>query len=525
MMKLIKVLGLTLGLILSQASAALILNGIASYENLRKEFYIASLYVTAPSSDPQAIINSNQSKRMAIKVTAKRWSPRRWSLMWQNDIAINNPYGSDKDVTNQLMVFSGFLEKPLTAGDEIIIDYIATQGTSVFINNIKIMQTPTAQLFDHLLNAWIGKFPPTGEFKKQILSAASNANSKDLKARYNSINYVSERSQLIASWIQASKDAELAVLKAKAKALAKQAKKAEQARQQALALKKKKQQAKQKAALNIKPKKIIVPVVKPRPIKTYVAPKKAVKKKKPTKKTKIASIKVANKGLSKKQIAAHNKYYQALYQWKLRREIRDAITYPPWAKTFGQKGTVNISFTVNRKAQVSKLNNGEGTASELLVSEVQNAINNVVPFILPPDSLAGSEWPVTFSYIFNPKGAAQPYLKKPIKPSSLISASKLSRAQYKKILSQYIDEIKEDIEHRIKYPVWSKNLNHKGIVEIEIKISSEGVVQQYKEIKLTRHKTLNQEVLDAIEASQPLPPIPDVLKLNSTKLRVKHKFK
>ncbi len=527
MIKQIKILGLTLGLILglmlSQTSAALVLNGIASYENLRKEFYIASLYATNPSSAPLEIINSNQSKRMAIKVTAQRWSPRRWSLMWQNDIAINNPYASDEEIINQLMTFSGFLEKPLIAGDEVIIDYIATQGTSVFINNIKIMQTTTAQLFNHLLNAWIGKYPPSGEFKKQILNTTSNADSQALKTRYSSINYVGERSRLITSWIQSRKDAEQAALKAKAKALAKKAKKEEE-RKKALALKNKKEKAK-KVAKNKKTKKTVVAVTKPKPVKTYVAPKKTVKKKKISKKTKIASVKVSKKSLTKKQKAAHNKYYQALYQWELRREIRNAVTYPQWAQRFGQKGTVKANFTVNRKAQVSKLSNGGGATSELLISEVQKAIKNVVPFILPPDALSGKEWPITFSYVFNPKDDAQPYLKKPKKPSSLVSSSKISRTQYKQILSQYIDEVKKDIEQRIEYPNWAKKLNQKGVVEIEITIDREGSVKSHKEITVTRHKTLNQEVLNAIETSQPLPPIPEMLKLNSTTLRVKHKFK
>jgi len=524
MMKLMQLAGLIICLSLNNTSFALTLNGIASYELLRKEIYIAALYLIEPSDNPNTILTSNQSKRMAIKVTAKRWSPRRWSRMWQNDIAINNPFANDDELTNHLMLFSGFLDAPLTRGDEILIDYIATQGTSVSINNVKIIQTPTSQLFNYLLNVWIGKLPPSGDFKRRILNPDNDDIGQTLKSRFNSINYTHERSQLISSWIKARKDAELAVLNAQAEAQAKALAKLalEKAREKAQA----KAQQDKAAKLKTQQKAKAVALAKPKPTKTYIAPKKKIKKKKkPDKPKKIASLKTIKSANSKKQLAAQALYYQDLYQWELRREIRSAINYPPWAQKFGQKGTVKMTFTVNRKGQVSKLINGDDSISELLVGEVKNAIFDVVPFILPPDALSGSEWAFSFSYQFDPKGSAQSYLKKPRMPTSLLSNNKLTRAQYNKILSQYIDDIKAAIADRIEYPVWSKKLNHRGTVEIEIKLNREGLVQTRKDITLTRHETLNQEVRNAIEQSQPLPPIPESLKLNSTRVKVKHKFK
>ena len=518
MMKLMHLAGLIVCLSLSNASFALTLNGIASYELLRKEIYIAALYLIEPSDNPHTILTSSQSKRMAIKVTAKRWSPRRWSRMWQNDIAINNPFASDDELTNQLMLFSGFLDSPLTQGDEILIDYIATQGTSISINNVKIIQTPTSQLFNYLLNVWIGKLPPSGNFKRRILSANNDELGQALKSRFNSINYTNQRSLLISSWIKARKDAELAVLNARAKAQAKALAK--------LAVEKAKEKQEKTRELKAQQKAKAVALTPPKPIKTYVAPKKKInKKKKPHKPKKIASLKTVNTAKSKKQLAAQDLYYWDLYQWELRREIRSTINYPPWAQKFGQKGTVKMAFTVNRKAQVSNLVNENDNISELLVGEVKNAISDVVPFILPPDALSGSEWAFSFSYQFDPKDSAQSYLKKPRMPTSLLSNNKLTRAQYNQILSLYIDDIKAAIGDRIEYPVWSKKLNHRGSVEIEIKINREGLVQTSKDITLTRHESLNQEVRNAIEQSQPLPPIPEALKLNSTKVKVKYKFK
>ncbi len=516
MLKSLQLLGVILSLSLAAPTFALTLNGIAKYELLRKEIYIASLFLSERSDNAQTILTSSQNKRMAIKVTSKRWSPRRWSRMWQNDIAINNPFVSDDELIGQLMMFSGFLDAPLVQGDEIIIDYVVGVGTNITINNVKIISTTSGQLFNLLANAWIGKLPPSGEFKRRILGTDKDALSQTLNERYNGVNYTNPRSQLISSWIKTRKDAELAELKKKAKELA-------DVKAAALA-KVKKEKARADKDRKAKSKKVIVNA-KPKPVKTYVAPRKVAKKKKFSKPKKIASVKRSSKKLSKEQLAAQNKYYLDLYQWELKREIRSAINYPQWALKFGQKGTVKINFTVTRKGVISKLTNVDDNISELLTAEVQNAIKDVVPFILPPDALSGSAWAVSFSYKFDPKSRSQSYLKKPVMPASLSSSSKLSRAQYKKILSQYIDEIRAMITDNIKYPVWSKKLKHTGTVEIEIQVNREGLVESSKDIKLTRHENLNQEVRSAIEKSQPLPSIPEALKLNSTKLKVKYKFK
>jgi hypothetical protein len=76
MLKSRQLLGLILGLSLPSTSFSLTLNGMASYEVLRKEIYIASLYLTETS---------------------------------------NNHSVSDDKLTQQLMTFSGLLDAPFGA--------------------------------------------------------------------------------------------------------------------------------------------------------------------------------------------------------------------------------------------------------------------------------------------------------------------------------------------------------------------------------------------------------------------------
>lgn len=496
-----------------QSSFALELNGIGSYTQLRKEFYIGALYLTEKSNDPKSIHENGTSKRMALKVMAKRWSPRRWSLQWQNDIAINNTAQGSSNLTDHLLTFTGFLDDNLIRGDEITIDYISSVGTIIKINDVKVINTPTSELFDFLLNAWIGKLPPTGEFKDGILGN-SPENNQALLNRYNSITYSSSRTQLIASWITKRENALLADLRAKEAIEKEKLERARQAKQKA------ENQAQANALLLAKQK------AEKKRKKTYQPPKSVAKKKAITKKKKIVSApSKPSTSKSKKVIAQENQYYLNLYRWELIREIRNAVEYPAWAKKFGQKGNVTLNFSVNRQAEVSDIKGDNSQVSGLLVTELTRAILNVTPFILPPDALPGNQWPMSISYNFDPKFDDQPYLKKPTLPDSLNNTKGISRAQYKSILSQYIDDVKTIINNQIEYPVWAKNLNQKGSVEMTVSISKEGDILQITDKNISRHDILNKEVRDAIRDSAPLPSIPSQLKLNSTTVIIKHKFK
>ena len=500
-----------LSIIFTQSSLSLELNGIGSYQQLRKEYYIAALYLSKKSTDPATIIASNSSKRMALKVTTKRWSPRRWSLQWQNDIAINNSFANDSDLTNQLMLFTGFLDANLITGDEIIVDYIPTVGTTVSINDVRIIETKTADFFNYLLNVWIGKLPPSGEFKNRILGQQDDS-TKSLLNTFNSLNYNADRKELIASWIQSRKDVLLA-----------EQRKQEQAKQKQLADNAAKANAatQAKQAKEEKTQKIAAAAVK-----TYQAPKKIVKKKVITQKKKIASSTPASsKAKSKKEQAEEAKYYLALYQWELIREIRNAVEYPEWAKKFGQKGEVALAFTVTRQAEVKDVKGKNPDLSVLLVSELHRAILAVVPFILPPDALPGNQWGMSITYNFDPKSDKQSYIKKPSKPASLSSSNKISRADYNKILSKYIDDVKDIITDKIEYPVWAKKLNQKGKVSFVISINKDGSIDSITEKTASRHDNLNHEIRNAIEESLPLPSIPDSLKLNRAKVTITYDFK
>src|SRR5690554_7799659 len=78
---------------------------------------------------------------MQIVVTVPSWSPRRWSQIWQNNIAINNDnFSQDPAVQQALMTFTSFPRSDIKAGDEIVIDYQPGGNSRILLNNDLVVE-------------------------------------------------------------------------------------------------------------------------------------------------------------------------------------------------------------------------------------------------------------------------------------------------------------------------------------------------------------------------------------------------
>src|SRR5690554_2337858 len=106
--------------VLSTAHADdLVLNGSAVFKHLTRDQYIGGLYLPQASEDINYILSDSTTKRMQIVVTVPSWSPRRWSQIWQNNIAINNDnFSQDPAVQQALMTFTSFPRSDIKAGED-----------------------------------------------------------------------------------------------------------------------------------------------------------------------------------------------------------------------------------------------------------------------------------------------------------------------------------------------------------------------------------------------------------------------
>ncbi|GEM_PF-570488 len=177
------------------------LNGIATYEQLRQQYYIGALYLSKLTQDADAILDSSDIKRMDLRIMIDKWTPRRFSQQWKQAILINNDQASLERFSAQILLFLNMPKEHLISGDRITIDSSPDLGVSVYLNKQKVFTENNHAFFTVLLNAWIGQRPPSSEFKNNILSLSANNNANDMLVAYERLIPTDNRAALIKKWI------------------------------------------------------------------------------------------------------------------------------------------------------------------------------------------------------------------------------------------------------------------------------------------------------------------------------------
>ena len=182
------------------------INGIASYQELNKEYYVGALLLEDSLNSVEEITAYKERKQMKLLVTASRWSVRLWQQQWQNNIAINNDIiSNDPKLQQDLAFFTSFLKDKLIKGDELVIDYTPGRGTRIKLNNYPVIKTKNDKIFNYLLNTWIGKLPPSREFKSRIVKLALDANTREMVSRIDGNVLSEQRIKAISQWYEEPK--------------------------------------------------------------------------------------------------------------------------------------------------------------------------------------------------------------------------------------------------------------------------------------------------------------------------------
>jgi len=202
-------LGIALGSLLSITAVAgpahdkLPMTGIADLWQLRHEVYIGGLYLPAAAKTPEDVLNIEGPKRMELRITADKLSPRQWSEIWNQAININNAGKDDlKGITDDVIAFTGLLKESLTNGDRITIDYTPKAGVEITLDGTVLYKSRNDRFFNALVRAWVGSRPPSTDFKRNIVTLPTDAESKDLIDRYSVVLPEDSRKTEIATWVK-----------------------------------------------------------------------------------------------------------------------------------------------------------------------------------------------------------------------------------------------------------------------------------------------------------------------------------
>ncbi len=136
-------------------------------------------------------------RRMEVRVL-NNYSKRRWFNLWMQSISINNSRESFSESAQDLITLMQAAKSAPQKGD--FIEYLSSsdQSTSMRFNGTQLISDLPADVFDLLLNTWIGAIPPTTSFKEEILGKQRNSEAMQL---LDSVAIDPQRVALAASWI------------------------------------------------------------------------------------------------------------------------------------------------------------------------------------------------------------------------------------------------------------------------------------------------------------------------------------
>lgn len=391
----------------------LTMNGLASFEQLRKEYYIAALYLETFSQDSGSIMNYSGMKRMELRIAIEEWSPRRFAQQWNQAILINNEQEALETYSDQILAFTNIPHEALVQGDRITIDLHPDDGTTVYINGNKVFNTSSSDFFDVLLNTWIGSRPPSSDFKRDILTLPTDSAGTELLVRYEGLEPSPARKKQVAAWLKPAKSSSGKTVAAAGTAAAATAKVASSssssvastttvtARSSSAASKPKTKTATPKPVTtqtNAAPKpEVEVAVEKP---KLAAAPPPQPKPKaKPAPKAKPKKA-AAPAAASATAASSEQERLLKAYRSNVLKLTYLNTQYPKRSMDLKQQGLVVLKIKINRQGKLLSMEEEQSTEHSLLNKAARKAVSKSTPYPEVPKGLEGRDFEFTLPFNF-----------------------------------------------------------------------------------------------------------------------------
>ena len=182
--------------VVASSASALELQGAAVYQRLNNDVYIASIH--SGNSDSQAWLNSRAPLTLEMHILAESLSPRRFSRLWNEGLAINLSQRQMNEQVDELTRFMYVLKDNLVEGDRLSISN-ETGETRVTVNGVELLMVEKPGMVQSLLKAWIGKYPRSQQFKERLINMSGSDRSA-MKKRLTGAQWQPERVAVIESW-------------------------------------------------------------------------------------------------------------------------------------------------------------------------------------------------------------------------------------------------------------------------------------------------------------------------------------
>lgn len=148
------------------AGTTLLLNGAGLRTKYMVKVYVAGLYLTHKSSDPNAIVKANDPKRMVmhfVRDVSKRQLTDGFAESFHN----NTPDAENTLKPDIDRLFS--VVEAVKEGEEITFTYLPEKGTSVALGDKEKLTIAGPAFAEMLFSVWLGPKPPNASLKNGLM--------------------------------------------------------------------------------------------------------------------------------------------------------------------------------------------------------------------------------------------------------------------------------------------------------------------------------------------------------------------
>jgi hypothetical protein len=158
--------GVTLPDAVQVGNTKLVLNGLGLRKKFMVKVYVAGLYLEQKSSDADAIIKADATKRVVMQFV-RGVSKSQIADAFDESFNNNTP-DARKTMKAEIDLLLGALE-PVKEGDQMVFTYVPGTGTTLAINGQEKLTIAAPAFGPVLFSVWFGPKPPTTDLKKGML--------------------------------------------------------------------------------------------------------------------------------------------------------------------------------------------------------------------------------------------------------------------------------------------------------------------------------------------------------------------
>ncbi len=144
------------------------LNGMGLRKKVMFKVYVAGLYVETPTKAPEAIISSDQVKRMDLHILRSLKASKVTEAIEEG--FEKNSKAQMPALKERLGKFSAMFSD-VKEGDQILMTYVPGKGTSVSIRGTEKGTVEGKDFADALFAVWFGANPVQEDLKKALLGS------------------------------------------------------------------------------------------------------------------------------------------------------------------------------------------------------------------------------------------------------------------------------------------------------------------------------------------------------------------